>query len=398
MKAAPLLVLEADVCPPRQLRTKSAFEKRTGREGSALFYSGDPEINAQRWFRSAITWFIPYAAAATGGRRHAVDASTHSAMDRLAVCPCRADRRAQGARHGLAEQAYTHHRPQRRRWRHRYPRALAGRAPGTCIGPAHCVENRTGAGGNVGTAAAARSAPDGYTLVIVHIGTMAINPHLYASPGYDPLTDFVPITRVGVGPLVLAVHKAVPANSVAELIALARAKPGELTYVTPGIGTPGHLASSMLLHLTGTKATHVPYKGGGQAVVDLVAGHVTWTIDSLTILKPFVDDGRLQPLAVTSAQRLKAMPDLPTMAEAGVPGYELTAWAGLAAPAGTPDPIIKQLYAAIARILASSEARQWFASFGVEPGGEPSDVFAALVRTEYARLGEVIRAAGIKVE
>jgi len=273
-----------------------------------------------------------------------------------------------------------------------------GERLGPALGQPIVVENRTGAGGNVGTVAGARSAPDGYTLVIVHIGTMAINPHLYASPGYDPLTDFVPITRVGVGPQVLAVHKAVPANSVAELIALARAKPGELTYVSPGIGTPGHLASSMLLHLTGTKATHVPYKGGGQAVVDLVAGHVTWTIDSLTLPKPFVDDGRLRPLAVTSAQRLKAMPDLPTMAEAGVPGYELTAWAGLAAPAGTPDPIIKRLYAAIARILASPEALQWFASFGVEPGGDAPDAFAALVRTEYARLGKVIRATGIKVE
>lgn len=271
-----------------------------------------------------------------------------------------------------------------------------GERLGPALGQLIVIENRTGAGGNVGTVAGARSAPDGYTLVIVHIGTMAINPHLYASPGYDPLTDLIPITRVGVGPQVLAVHKGVPANSVEELLALA--KTSQLTYASPGIGTPGHLASSMLLHLTGTKATHVPYKGGGQAVVDVVAGHVTWTIDSLTILKPFVDDGRLRPLAVTSAQRLKAMPELPTMAEAGVPGYELTAWAGLAAPAGTPDQIIKQLYAAISRILESSEARQWFASFGVEPGGEPPDVFAALVRTEYARLGEVIRAAGIKAE
>ena len=269
---------------------------------------------------------------------------------------------------------------------------------GPALGQAIVVENRPGAGGNVGTVAGARSAPDGYTLVIVHIGTMAINPHLYASPGYDPLTDLVLITRVGVGPQVLAVHKDVPAHSVSELLSLARAKPGQLTYASPGIGTPGHLASAMLLHLTGAKATHVPYKGGGQAVVDVVAGHVTWTIDGLTILKPFVEDGRLRPLAVTSSQRLKSMPELPTMAEAGVPRYELTAWAGLAAPAGTPDPIIKQLYAAIARILASSEAHQWFASFGAEPGGESPDVFAALVRTEYARLGEVIRVTGIKLE
>jgi len=269
---------------------------------------------------------------------------------------------------------------------------------GPALGQLIVVENRPGAGGNLGTAAAARSAPDGYTLVIVHIGTMAINPHLYASPGYDPLTDLAPITRLGVGPQVLAVHKDVPARSVAELVSLARAKPGELTFVSPGVGTPGHLASSMLMHLTGIRATHVPYKGGGQAVVDLVAGHVTWTIESLTVLKPFVQDGRLRALAVTTAQRSKIMPDLPTMAEAGVPGYDFTAWAGIAAPAGTPEPIIKQLYAAIARILATPEAREWFESFGAEPGGEPPDEFAALVRTEHAKLGSVIRATGIKVE
>jgi tripartite-type tricarboxylate transporter receptor subunit TctC len=266
------------------------------------------------------------------------------------------------------------------------------------LGQLIVVENRPGAGGNLGTAAAARSAPDGYTLVIVHIGTMAINPHLYASPGYDSLTDLAPITRLGVGPQVLAVHKDVPARSVAELLSLARAKPGELTFVSPGIGTPGHLASSMLMHLTGIRATHVPYKGGGQAVVDLVAGHVTWTIESLTVLKPFVQDGRLRALAVTTAQRSKIMPDLPTMAEAGVPGYDFTAWAGIAAPAGTPEPIIKQLYAAIAQILATPEAREWFESFGAEPGGEPPDEFAALVRAEHAKLGGVIRATGIKVE
>jgi tripartite-type tricarboxylate transporter receptor subunit TctC len=132
--------------------------------------------------------------------------------------------------------------------------------------------------------------------------------------------------------------------------------------------------------------------------VDLVAGHVTWTIEGLTVLKPFIEDGRLRPLAVTSAQRVKSMPDLPTMAEAGVPGYDFTAWAGLAAPAGTPDPIIKKLYGEIARILATPEAREWFESFGVEPGGEPPDVFAALVRTEYSKMGDVIRATGIKIE
>lgn len=266
------------------------------------------------------------------------------------------------------------------------------------LGQPIVVENRPGAGGNLGTTAAARSAPDGYTLVIVHIGTMAINPHLYDSPGYNPLTDLVPITRLGVGAQVLAVHRGVPANSLADLIGLIRAKPGELTFGSPGVGTPGHLASSLLLHLTGARATHIPYKGGGQAVLDVVAGHVTWTIEGYTVLKPFAQDGRLRLLAVTTAQRLKLLPDLPTMAEAGVAGYDFTAWAGIAAPAGTPEPIIKQVYAAIDRILKTPEAREWFDSFGIEAGGEPPDAFAALVRAEHAKLGGVIRAAGIKAE
>jgi tripartite-type tricarboxylate transporter receptor subunit TctC len=266
------------------------------------------------------------------------------------------------------------------------------------LGQPVVIDSKPGAGGNIAMAAVARSAPDGYTLIIVHIGTMAINPHLYASPGYDPLTDFTPITRVGVGPQALVVHRDVPAHTVMELVALARAKPDGLSFCTPGVGTPGHLASGLFLHLTGARAVHVPYKGGGQAAIDLVAGHTTWTFEGYTLLKPFIQDGRLRPLAVTSARRMKALPDVPTMAEAGVPGYDFTAWAGIAAPAGTPVPIVKRLYDAIAQILSTPDARQWFESLGVEPGGETPEAFATIVRSEHAMLGEVIRAAGIKAE
>ena len=268
----------------------------------------------------------------------------------------------------------------------------------SALGQPVVVENRGGAGGNLGTVAGARSAPDGYTLVIVHIGTMTINPHIYANPGYDPLTDLVPITRLGVGPQVLVVHKSVPATSLAELVSLAKARQGELSFNSPGVGTPGHLASSLLMHLTGIQATHVPYKGGGQAVVDLAAGHVTWSIEGLTVLKPFIQDGRLRALAVTTAKRNKSLPDVPTMAEAGVPGYDFTAWAGIAAPGGTPQPIIARLYGEIAKIVSTPDAVQWFEAFGAEPGGETPEAFAALVRTENAKLGEVIRAMGIKAE
>jgi tripartite-type tricarboxylate transporter receptor subunit TctC len=266
------------------------------------------------------------------------------------------------------------------------------------LGQPIVVENRAGAGGNLGTVAAARSAPDGYTLLIIHIGTMAINPHIYANPGYDPLTDLVPITRLGVGPLVLAVPKSVPANSVMELVALAKAKPGELSFNSPGIGTPPHLASSLLMHLAGIRATHVPYKSGGQAVIDLAAGRVTWSIEGLTTLKPFIQDGRLRPLAVTTAKRAKAMPDVPTMAEAGIAGYDFTGWVGIGAPAGTPAAIINRVYSDIAKILATPEAREWFESIGVDPGGDPPEALAALVRVEHAKLGEVVRAIGITAE
>lgn len=266
------------------------------------------------------------------------------------------------------------------------------------LGQSFLIENRTGAGGNLGTVAGARSAPDGYTFVIVHIGTMAINPHLYANPGYDPLKDLIPITRLGVGPQALAVHKDVPARTVAELLSLAKAKPGTLTFNSPGVGTPGHLASCLLMQMTGIEATHVPYKGGGQAVVDLVAGHVTWTIEGLTVLKPFIQEGRLRALAVTTTQRAKTLPDVPTMVEAGVPGFDFTAWAGIAAPAGTPKPIIDSFYAAIASVLATPEARAWFESFGVEPGGDQPEAFANLVRAENAKLGAVIRTMGLKAD
>jgi len=266
------------------------------------------------------------------------------------------------------------------------------------LGQPIMVEYRVGAGGNLGTVAGARSAPDGYTLVMIHIGTMAINPHIYANPGYDSLTDIAPITRLGVGTLALAVHKNVPANSVTELVALAKAKPGELTFASPGVGTPPHLASSLLMHLADIRATHVPYKSGGQAVIDLAAGHVTWSIEGLTVLKPFIQDGRLRALAVTTSKRVTSMPDVPTMMEAGFAGYDFTGWVGIGAPAGTPAPIINRVYGEIAKILATPEAREWFESFGADPGGDPPEAFSALVRVEHAKLGEVVRAIGITAE
>ena len=269
---------------------------------------------------------------------------------------------------------------------------------GPALGQAVVVENRTGAGGNLGMEHVARSAPDGYTLAIIHQGTMAMNPHLYARTGYDALADFVPITRVGMGPLMLAVPVDSPVKSAADLIRIAKARPGQLSFGSPGNGTPPHLASELFERLAGIDVLHVPYKGGGQETQALVAGQIDFTIEGLNVQLPQVKGGRLRALAVTSASRMPLLPDVPTLAEAGAPGYEFVGWVGIAAPAGTPPAIVDRLYRAIATVESTAEAREWFAAVGAEPGVISPDAFASLVRAEYAHWGQVIRESGIRLE
>jgi tripartite-type tricarboxylate transporter receptor subunit TctC len=260
------------------------------------------------------------------------------------------------------------------------------------------VDNRPGAGGNIGTEAVARSAPDGYTLLFVHQGTMAINPHLYPRTGYDALADFAPITRVGVGPLLLTVPSELPVRSVPELVQLARSSPGTLNYGSPGIGTPPHLASELFKRAAGIQATHVAYKGGGALLADLLGGQLTWSMDGMNAQLPHVTSGRLRALGVSGSRRLAPLPDVPTIAEGGVTGYDYVSWSGVAAPAGTPPPVVAQIYAAISTALSTSEARNYFASFGLEAGAEPPETFAAFIRAEHAKWGAVIRDAGIRLE
>jgi len=265
------------------------------------------------------------------------------------------------------------------------------------LGQPFVVENQGAAGGNVGAAQGAHSAPDGYTLTLVHQGTLAINPHLYPRLGYDPLNDFAPITPFGIGPLLLTVHPDVPARSVTELIGLAKARPDSLNFGSPGIGTPPHLASELFKRSAGIEAVHVPYRGGGALLTDLLGGHITWSMDGLTAQLPHVKAGRLRALAVSGPRRLASWPDLPTIGET-VAGYEFLGWTGIAAPAGTPRPVVDRLHTEIARIAGTAEARDWFASFGAEPGIETPAAFAAFIRAEHAKWGGVIRDAGIRLE
>ncbi|WP_284618711.1 Bug family tripartite tricarboxylate transporter substrate binding protein [Aquabacterium humicola] len=266
------------------------------------------------------------------------------------------------------------------------------------LGQPVVVENNGAAGGNVGAEQVARAAPDGYTLLVVHQGIAAINPHLYAQIGFDPLRDFAPVTRFGHGSLLLTVHPGVTASSVRELIALARQKPGTLNFGSPGNGTPPHLAAEMFRRAAGIESTHIPFKGGGAMMASLLAGHVQWCMEGLTAQLPHVRAGSLRALAVTGARRVPSLPDLPTIAEAGVPGYEYAGWTGIAAPAGTPRAVVERLQAEIARIAATDEARQWFAATGADAGVLSPDAFGAFIRDEHARFGKLIRDAGLRAE
>lgn len=266
------------------------------------------------------------------------------------------------------------------------------------LGGTVVVENRPGAGGNIAMQATARSAPDGYTLVVAGQGPFALNPHLYTTPGYDALVDFAPITQLERGALLLAVNPEVPVQSVAELIAFARKIPGGLSYGSPGSGTPPHLASELFVQGASLQVVHVPYAGAPAAMLDLVAGRLTFTFGTVNVQLPQVKAGKIRALAVTSPTRLEVLPDIPTVAESGLPGFEYIGWIGIAAPAGTPVPIIERLQREIAAILLTDESRRYFASYGREPVASTPAAFAAFIRAEHAKWGRVIHAANIKAE
>jgi tripartite-type tricarboxylate transporter receptor subunit TctC len=266
------------------------------------------------------------------------------------------------------------------------------------LGQPIVVINRGGAGGNIAMQAAAASAPDGHTLVIAGQGPFALNPHMYAQPGYDALKDFVPITQIERGPLILAVHPGVPVKSVQGLVELAKKQPGKLSYGSPGTGTPPHMVSELFSRMTGIDVLRVPYQGPPAAMVDLLAGRLTYTFGAIPSQLPQVKEGKIRALAVTSAARTPLVPDLPTIAESGFPGFEYSGWLGIAAPAGTPNPIVAKLRDEIAKALHSQEGRDYFAAQGREVVGSTPEEFAEYVRAEYARWAPVIRDAKIRAE
>jgi tripartite-type tricarboxylate transporter receptor subunit TctC len=259
------------------------------------------------------------------------------------------------------------------------------------------VENRPGANGIIGTEAAARSAPDGYTIVLVPSGH-AVNASLHRKLPYDSIKDFTPITLVGESPLILAVHPSVPARNVKGLVALARARPEQLTYGSAGIGSSGHLGGALFETLTGTKMVHVPYKGMAIAISDVMGGQVSMVFGTSLSVMPHARSGRLRALATTGAQRSPALPDLPTVAEAGVPGYEAGLWYGFLGPARLPPEIVRRLNAEIVAVLKLADIRDRLASQGVDAQPSTPEEFARLLAADFDRWAKVVQRAGIRAE
>jgi len=263
------------------------------------------------------------------------------------------------------------------------------------LGVSVVVDNRGGAGGTIGTDVTAKASPDGHTMLINNV-SLAVNATLIEKLPYDTLKDLAPISLLGRQPNVLVVHPSVAASSVSELLALARAKPGQITYGSGGVGTASHLATELLKLMTRTEMVHVPYKGLGPALTDLMGGRLQLIISTLASALPQVKSGKLKPLAVTTAQRSSFFPELPTMGEAGVAGYEFSTWYGLLVPARTPAPVVGRLNSETVKALNSPALKQQFAAQGLEPASSTPSEFGAYLKSETAKWAKVIRAANIK--
>ena len=259
------------------------------------------------------------------------------------------------------------------------------------------IDNAAGAAGGIGTDRVAKATPDGYTLGILAPGPLVVNPSLYRL-AYDPVRDFAPVSQIVATPNMLVVHNTVPAKSFNELLALAKAQPGVLSYASGGAGITNHMAAELLKSAAGLDIRHIPYKGVAAAIPDLMGGRVTMMFGPVALLLPLSREGKLRALAVTSLKRTAVVPEVPTIAESGYPGFEVTVWTGLLAPAKTPVPIIRKLHVEVVKTLAISDLRAKFADLGLDVIGNSPDEFAAVIRSEIPKWAKVIKDAGIKAD
>ena len=275
---------------------------------------------------------------------------------------------------------------------------ILGQKLGAALGTTIVVENKPGAGGNVGSEFVSRAAPDGYTIMGGTISSHSINVSLYPKLPYDPVTSFAPITLIGTNPNVLVVNAASPYKSVQEITAALKAKPGSLSYASAGNGTSQHLSAELYKFMAGIDMVHIPYKGSGPAITDVMGGQVPMMFDTSVVAGPHIESGKLRALAVTSAKRAASMPNVPTMAESGVPGYDVVSWQAVFAPAGTPRPIVDRLHAEIAKILKEPEVQERLAKLGLDPSGMTPAELSAFQKAEIEKWAKVIKAANIKID
>ena len=266
------------------------------------------------------------------------------------------------------------------------------------LGQQVVIDNRAGAAGNLASEVVGKGNPDGYTLLMATVSSHGINPGLYKKVPYDPVKDYAPVTLIASYPLILAANPGVPVKNVKDLIALAKSKPGSVRFGSSGNGSPGHLSGEIFKGMAAIDLVHVPYKGGAPAMLAVLSGEVQITFATLPGAMPHIKSGKLHGLAVTTAKRSPALPEVPTIAESGLPGYDVSSWAGLMAPAGTPKDIVHKLNAATVKALARPDMRERLASEGAEPVGNTPEQFAAFVKVELAKWARAIKQAGAQID
>lgn len=275
---------------------------------------------------------------------------------------------------------------------------LVSQKLGESLGKQFVIENKPGANGVIGIESVVQSAADGYTLLVTASGSLVINPSLYSKLSYDPLKDLAPIALLGLVPLVVVAHPSLPASSIPQLVALAKSKPGALSYASSGPGSAQHLAMELFKWHTGLDILHVPYKGSAPAVSDLVGGQIPLMFDTIASSLPFINNGRLKALAVGLGNRSVVLPNVPTMDEAGVKGFQVAGWSGMLAPAKTPTAIIQQLNAEVLRILGQAETKEKIVTLGMEPSNTTPDEFAAFMKSESAKWAQAVKLAKVRLD